>query len=82
MNDTIYVILFNGWPHRKDSAIRTYKTRERAEKEALELGRYPYYRDIKIEVGVFAVMDVIPVDVPPFEDRPIPYARLAEVSAE
>lgn len=56
MTDEIYVILIDGRPYRKDSAIRTYKTRERAEKEARSMiavwVRYGNAR--KVEVGVFA----------------------------
>lgn len=40
MSDDTYVILINGSPHRKDNAIRTYKTRERAQKEAAVLVSY------------------------------------------
>jgi hypothetical protein len=35
MNDYIYTVLINGNPYLKDSAVRTYKTRERAVKETL-----------------------------------------------
>lgn len=35
MNDYIYTVLINGSPYLKDSAVRTYKTRERAVKETL-----------------------------------------------
>lgn len=38
--DAIYVILIDGRPHMKDNAIRTYKTRERAMKEARVLVDY------------------------------------------
>ncbi|UKS30187.1 hypothetical protein LOZ80_15095 [Paenibacillus sp. HWE-109] len=36
----IYVILIDGRPYLKENAIRTYKTRERANKEALKLVDY------------------------------------------
>ncbi|MFW5434321.1 hypothetical protein [Paenibacillus apiarius] len=58
MNDRIYVTLVDGYPRMKDGAIRTYKTRERAEKEILALSKYPSYRDCVIEVGIFAVTDL------------------------
>ncbi|MDR9852927.1 hypothetical protein RJP21_04840 [Paenibacillus sp. VCA1] len=67
MIDAIYVMLINGRPYRKNGAIRTYKTRERAEKEAQNLARFPSYRDDKFEVGVFAVFDVQPVETKPCE---------------
>lgn len=54
MTDEIYVILIDGRPYRKDSAIRTYKTRERAEKEARAM--YPFWtyaNKRKVAVGVF-----------------------------
>jgi hypothetical protein len=31
--ENLYTVLINGNPYLKDSAVRTYKTRERAEKE-------------------------------------------------
>jgi hypothetical protein len=34
VNEKIFVIFINGRVYRKDAAIRTYKTRERAIKEA------------------------------------------------
>jgi hypothetical protein len=35
MNEYIYTVLINGNPYLKDSAVRTYKTHERAVKETL-----------------------------------------------
>ena len=35
MNAYMYTVLINGNPYLKDSAVRTYKTRERAVKETL-----------------------------------------------
>jgi len=70
----IYVILIDDNPYRKDGAIRTYKTRERAEKEARKIATYWSYRDSKITVGVFTVRDVVLIKTEPQQDIPIPYA--------
>lgn len=66
MSDAIFVMLINGRPYRKNGAIRTYKTRERAEKEAQNLARYHVYRDDKFEVGVFTVNDVQSAKTKPY----------------
>lgn len=78
MNETIYVILISGRTYRKNGAIRTYKTRERAEKEAQKLARYWLYRDDKFEVGVFNVSDVQSAKTEPYEDSPIPIPAMRE----
>ncbi|RAU96817.1 hypothetical protein [Paenibacillus sp. YN15] len=70
----IYVILIDGNLYRKDSAIRTYKTRERAEEEARKIGRYWSYRDSKLEVGRFTAVEVTEVSVArPDYSAPCPY---------
>ncbi|MEC0167889.1 hypothetical protein [Paenibacillus graminis] len=83
MSNEIFVILFDGNPHRKDGAIRTYKTRERAEKEARALKPYQWYRDRKTEVGVFSAEQLTEVTVEQPVSPPIPYAPYTEgVTAE
>lgn len=75
MNKTreIFVILIDGDPYRKNSAIRTYKTRERAESEAQKkLSRYWSYRNNKFEVGEFALRNIIEVPVEPRKDVELP----------
>lgn len=70
----IYVILIDGEPYRKDSALRTYKTRKRAEEEARKIGRYWIHRDSKLEVGRFAAVEVTEVSVNrPDYSAPCPY---------
>jgi hypothetical protein len=54
MPEKIFVIFINGSVYRKDSAIRTYKTRERAEREA----KWFVDRDYIVEVGKFSAIDV------------------------
>lgn len=53
MTDSIYVILIDGRPYRKNNAIRTYKTQERAEKEAQKIAGYWSYRDSRLAVAKF-----------------------------
>ncbi|MCD9024348.1 hypothetical protein [Cohnella silvisoli] len=62
MNNDNYVILIDGYPYRKNNAIRTYKTRERAVKEAqvlVDYGKYGYpsWVDAKIETAQFGVIN-------------------------
>lgn len=57
MSEDIYVILIDGRPYRKDGAIRTYKTRERAEKEAQKITGYWSYRDCAFDVARFSVVE-------------------------
>jgi hypothetical protein len=57
--DSIYIVLINGKPYRKDSAIRTYKTRERAEKESQWYAK----RDYTVLVGEFALVNTTEVKV-------------------
>lgn len=72
MSDVTYVMLINGRPRRKDGgAIRTYKTRERAEKEARELSAYYSYRNVKFQVGVFATEQITDVSVEPYVEPAI-----------
>lgn len=78
MSKEIFVIIFDGRPYRKDSAIRTYKTRERAEKEARALKPYAWYRDCKTEIGVFTAEQLTEVTVEPPANPPIPYAPYTE----
>lgn len=54
MGEEIYVIIKNGRVFRKDAAIRTYKTRERAVKEA----QWYVERGDNCEVALFAVTNV------------------------
>ncbi|MEK5414363.1 hypothetical protein [Paenibacillus sp. FSL L8-0708] len=78
MNNDIYVILIDGKPYRKDSAIRTYKTRGRAEKEARDLRPYPWYSDAKVAIGVFTAEQLTEVTIEPPVNPPIPYAPFTE----
>jgi hypothetical protein len=39
MNEYLYTVLINGSPYLKDSALRTYKTRDRAVKETARFVR-------------------------------------------
>ncbi|MEH7246506.1 hypothetical protein V7114_06875 [Neobacillus niacini] len=55
--DSIYIVLINGKPYRKDSAIRTYKTRERAEKESQRYVKHGY----TVLVGEFALVNTTEV---------------------
>lgn len=50
----IFVVLLNGKPYYKDSAIRTYKTRERAEKETQRFVRLGY----KVEIGELTLTNI------------------------
>jgi hypothetical protein len=64
--DAIYVILVDGYPHMKDNAIRTYKTRVRAEKEARVLvgyGKrgYSSWLGRRIETALFGAKDIAEV---------------------
>jgi hypothetical protein len=52
--EKIFVIFINGRVYRKDTAIRTYKTRERAEKEA----EWFVERGDIAEVGEFTAINV------------------------
>ncbi|MCY9760393.1 hypothetical protein M5X06_12770 [Paenibacillus alvei] len=82
MSSEIYVILIDDKPYRKDGAIRTYKTRERAEKEARRVSRYWSYRDRKFEVGVFAPTNVIELPIEPRDnyEGAKPHKNRSEVS--
>lgn len=83
MSEVIYVMLINGRPRRKDGgAIRTYKTRERAEKEARELATYWSYRGVKFQVGVFTAENLKDVTVEQPVSPPIPYAPATEGAAQ
>ncbi|ETT64920.1 hypothetical protein BSK66_07870 [Paenibacillus odorifer] len=83
MSEVIYVMLINGRPRRKDGgAIRTYKTRERAEKEARELATYWSYRAVTFQVGVFTTEQLTEVTVELPVIPPIPYAPPTEAIAE
>lgn len=80
MADPIYVILIDGRPYRRNNAIRTYKTQERAEKEAQKIARYWSYRDSRLEVAKFSAEVVAEIATPP---RPEPQMHCSpEVSAE
>ncbi|WP_427050408.1 hypothetical protein [Paenibacillus sp. TC-CSREp1] len=57
MNESIYVILINGRPYRKERAIRTYVSSERAEKEAKKLSRYRAYEEYTFKVAEFAIIN-------------------------
>lgn len=81
MTDPIYVILVDGRPRRKDSAIRTYKTQERAEQEAQKIAGYWFYRDSKLEVATFRADIITEVAMPPRTHSSPPMPR-PEVSAE
>lgn len=80
MIDPIYVILIDGQPYRKDRAIRTYKTPERAEKEAQNIAGYWTYRDSRLAVATFNADVVTEITVPPRQEPQMPVAP-AEVSA-
>jgi galactokinase len=54
MDEKIFVIFLNGKVHRKDTAIRTYKTRERAIKEA----KWFVERGYKAHVGEFTAINI------------------------
>jgi hypothetical protein len=54
MSEEIYVIIKNGRLFRKDTAIRTYKTRERAKKEA----QWYVERGDKCEVALLSVIKI------------------------
>lgn len=72
MTDPIYVILIDGRPYRKNSAIRTYKTHERAEKEAKNIAGYWFYRDSRLAVAKFSAEVVTEIAVPPRQEPPMP----------
>lgn len=57
-NEKMFVILIDGEPNRyyKDGQIKTYMTRENAEKEARKLIRTKEYR--KVEVGKFSAIEL------------------------
>jgi len=62
----IYVILIGGRPHMKGNAIRTYKTRERAEKEAKVLvgyrkRGYSSWVGCRIETALFIASNTVEV---------------------
>lgn len=57
MIDKIYVVFADGHIRRKDSVIRTYKTRESAEKYSLRLAEL----GSKIEVAEFSLTNVTEV---------------------
>lgn len=84
MADPIYVILIDGRPYRKDSAIRTYKTPERAEKEAQNVAGYWSYRDSRLAVAKFSADIVTEITVPPRSEprMPCPFVAPTEVGAE
>ncbi|WP_145412467.1 hypothetical protein [Paenibacillus xylanexedens] len=63
MNESIYVILIEDRPYRKERAIRTYKTRERAEMEARQMSRYALFGGHTFKVAEFAAVDERIVDV-------------------
>jgi hypothetical protein len=50
--ERIFIVFINGKPYLKDSAIRTYKTRERAEKETMRFAR----GENTVLVGEFALV--------------------------
>ncbi|MNN17752.1 hypothetical protein D3C81_1309460 [compost metagenome] len=80
MSDT-YVILIDGNPYCKDSAIRTYKTRDRAKQEAQRIGRYWSYRDSALVVAKFSVVETELITVERQEYSACPYAPIPEVIA-
>lgn len=80
MADPIYVILIDGRPYRKDSAIRTYKTQERAEKEAQKIARYRSYRDSRLAVAKFSSEVVTEIAAAPRSEPQMPC--FPEVGAE
>ncbi|WP_434750223.1 hypothetical protein [Paenibacillus amylolyticus] len=57
MSESIYVILINGRPYRKERAIRTYVSSERAEKEAKKISRYFSCQDSTFKVAEFVVVN-------------------------
>lgn len=62
----IFVILIDGSPYMKDNAIRTYKTRERAVKEARVLvgyvkRGYSSWIGRRVETAVFGATDNVEV---------------------
>lgn len=80
MTEPIYVILIDGRPYLKNSAIRTYKTQERAEKEAQNIAGYWSYLDSRLAVAKFNAEVVAEISLPPRPEPQMPY--LPEVSAE
>jgi hypothetical protein len=58
MDEKMFVILIDGKPNRyyKDGQIKTYMTRENAEKEARKLLKRFWSR--KVEVGKFSAVDL------------------------
>lgn len=54
MIERIFVAVINGNIYRKDSAIRTYLTRERAEKETARFSR----SGAEVYIGEFALTDL------------------------
>jgi hypothetical protein len=54
MNEKVFVVLVNGYFYRKDTAIRTYKTRERAVKESEWFVRHGN----KVAIGEISVIDI------------------------
>jgi hypothetical protein len=56
MYDKMFVILIDGKPNRyyKDGQIKTYMTRENAEKEARKI----LHRNSKVEVGKFSAIEL------------------------
>ena len=54
----MYVVLINGVPRKKESAIRTYKTRERAEKESQWFVKHGY----KVQVAEFSIVNITDVE--------------------
>jgi hypothetical protein len=57
MIDKIFVVVVNGQVRRKDSAIRTYKTRESAEKNNRRFLKYGW----KIEVAELSLTNITEV---------------------
>lgn len=57
MNESIYVILINDRPYRKERAIRTYTTRARAENEAKQMSRYALFGGHTFKVAEFATIN-------------------------
>jgi hypothetical protein len=56
MNEKMFVILVDGKPNRyyKDGQIKTYMTRENAEKEARKI----LHQYCKVEVGKFSAIEL------------------------
>ncbi|MFC3791687.1 hypothetical protein ACFOQM_23435 [Paenibacillus sp. GCM10012307] len=71
MERTYYVILVDGAVRLKDgSTLRKYKTRERAEKEAQQLVRYPYYCDRTVQTAEVSFINIMDIPRPESVDIP------------